>query len=118
MKSMFAAIMATALLIPSVSYAQNSSGDVGGALGGAAVGGVVAGPPGAIIGAGVGAIMGSTLPPQPSVVYDQSVVVGEALPDDFTHYAVPNEDSYSYVIINNRKVIVDRRTRRIVRVIE
>ena len=76
MKSMFAAIMATALLIPSVSYGQNSSGSVGGAPGGAAVGGVVAGPPGAIVGAGVGAIMGSTLPPQPSVAYDEPVVVG------------------------------------------
>ncbi len=114
MESMFAAIMATALLIPSASYAQHSSGRIGGALGG----GAVAGPPGAIVGAGVGAIMGSTRPPQPSVVYDQPVVVGEVLPDDFTYYAVPNKDSYSYVIINKRKVIVDRHTRRIVRVIE
>jgi hypothetical protein len=40
------------------------------------------------------------------------------LPGDFTYYAVPNENSYSYVIINNRKVIVDRQTRRIVGVIE
>ena len=118
MKSMFGAVGAAALFIASASYAQDSPGGVGGALAGAAVGGVVAGPPGAVIGAGVGAIVGTALPPQPSVVYDQPVVVGEVLPEDFTYHAVPNEDSYSYAVINNRKVIVDRHTRRIVRVIE
>jgi hypothetical protein len=45
------------------------------------------------------------------------VVVGEALPDTVTVYPVPNYDEYSYTVIGKRKVIVDRHTRKVVRVI-
>ena len=118
MRTILAAAVAAAIAIPSGGYAQNAGGGVGGAVGGAAVGGVVGGPAGAVIGAGVGAIVGSTLPPQPTVVYQQPVVVGEALPDSYTYYDVPDESAYSYIVLNNHKVIVERRTHKIVRVIE
>ena len=61
--------------------------------------------------------MGSSMPPQPSVVYDEPVIVGYVLPELRTYYAVPNKDEYSYDILNNRKVIVDRQ-HWVVRVIE
>ena len=93
------------VLLPSFAFAQNA--------GGAVVGGVVGGP----IGAGVGAIVGSTLPSHPSVVYERPVVVGEALPDDFDYYPVPQYNDYSYAIIDNHRVIVDRH-HRVVRVID
>jgi len=99
-----------ACLAPMASLAQNTGGAIGGAVGGAAVGGPV--------GAAVGAIVGSMLPPQPSVVYQGPIVVGEALPDTFTYYDVPKEHDYEYVILNNKRVIVERRTHRVVRIIE
>jgi hypothetical protein len=108
MKVISCAVLAVALM-PSLAFAQNA----GGAVGGAVVGGVVGGP----IGAGIGAIVGSTLPDRPPVAYDRPVVVGEALPDDFTYYPVPNYNDYSYVVVDHRRVIVDR-GHRVVRVIE
>ena len=72
----------------------------------------------AVIGAGVGAIVGSSLPSQPSVVYERPVVVGEALPNTITVYTVPRYRDYDYAIVNNHRVIIDPHTRRVVRVIE
>ena len=104
-------------LLPSLAFAQNAGGAVGGAVGGAAVGTVVGGPVGTVVGAGVGALVGSALPPQPSVAYDGQVVVGSALPDSYTYYPAPQYQDYDYVIVNNQRVIVDRRTHKVVRVI-
>ena len=66
-------------------------------------------------GAGIGALVGSSLPSEPSVVYQQPVAVGETLPDTYTYYAVPQYPDYQYIVLNNRRVIVDRH-HRIVRV--
>jgi hypothetical protein len=121
MKIIGVAALALTVAIPSLALAQDdnrAAGGVGGALGGAAVGTVVGGPIGAVVGAGVGAIVGSSLPGQPSVVYDRPVVVGEALPDTITVYPVPRYNDYDYAIVNNHRVIIDPRTRRVVRVIE
>jgi hypothetical protein len=121
MKATRIAVLAAVLTVPSLAFGQDDSrpaGTVGGALGGAAVGTVVGGPVGAVVGAGVGAIVGSSLPPQPSVVYDQPVVVGEALPQTVAIYPVPQYQNYDYAIVNHHRVIIDPATRRIVRVIE
>ena len=117
MKALIIATAALALL-PSFAYPQNAGGAVGGAIGGAAVGTVVGGPVGTAVGAGIGALVGSALPPQPSVVYDRPIVPGEALPDTYTYYKVPNYEDFDYVILNNQRVVVDRRTHKVVRVIE
>jgi len=109
MKFLSCAALAVALM-PSLALAQNA----GGAIGGAVVGGIVGGP----IGAGVGAIVGSALPAHPTIVYGRPVVVGETLPDTFAYYPVPRHDAYSYAIVDNRKVIVDRHDHRVVRVVE
>jgi len=111
------AIIAAAVTVPSLAFSQDdnrAAGGMGGAVGGAAVGAVVGGP----VGAGVGAIVGSNLPPQPSVVYSQPVVVGQELPQTVTVYPVPQYQQYDYTIINNHRVIIDPRTRRIVRVVD
>ena len=121
MKALCIAALAAVVAVPSAAYAQDDNravGGVGGALGGAAVGTAVGGPVGAVVGAGVGAIVGSSLPAQPSVTYDQPVVVGEALPETVTVYPVPRYTQYDYAVVNNQRVIIDPRTRRIVRVIE
>jgi hypothetical protein len=118
MKGHCLAALAAALLSVSSAQEQNAGGAVGGAVGGAAVGGVVGGPIGAAVGGAVGAITGSALPPQPSVVYPGPVVVGETLPGSVTYYPVPDYDDYGYTVLNGRRVIVERRSHRIVRIIE
>ncbi len=125
MKALRIAVLAAAVTVPSLAFAQDDNravGGVGGALGGAAVGAVVGGPVGAVVGAGVGAgvgaIVGSSLPAQPSVTYERPVAVGEVLPQTVTIYPVPQYRQYEYAIVNNHRVIVAPATRRIVRVID
>ncbi|MBV8104487.1 MAG: DUF1236 domain-containing protein [Hyphomicrobiales bacterium] len=112
-------MIAVALAIPCAAYAEDDRavGGVGGALGGAAVGTAVGGPVGAVVGAGIGAIVGSSLPNEPSTVYNGPVVVGEPLPQSVVVYPLPQYPDYTYAVINNQRVIVDR-SHRIVRVIE
>ena len=45
-------------------------------------------------------------------------MVGETLPGTVTYYPVPDYGDYSFTILNGRRVIVERRTHRIVRIIE
>jgi integral membrane sensor domain MASE1 len=55
-------------------------------------------------------------------VTEPNVVVGTMLPQSVTVYplpptvSVPSPDSYSYTIVNNQPVVVDRTTRRVVHV--
>jgi hypothetical protein len=58
----------------------------------------------------------------PSYRYDEDVRVGAVLPESgVTYYDVPQEygvREYRYTIVNDRTVLVDPRTRRIVEVVE
>jgi hypothetical protein len=114
------AMIAVALAIPCAAYAEDDRavGGVGGALGGAAVGTAVGGPVGAVVGAGIGALVGSSLPQEPSTVYDGPIVVGEPLPQSVVIYPLPQYPDYTYAVINNHRVIVERGSHRIVRVID
>ncbi|MGF6178501.1 DUF1236 domain-containing protein [Ensifer sp. 4252] len=53
----------------------------------------------------------------PSVVYEGQVVVGHPLPDTIKLYPVPDQD-YSYAIVNERRVIIDRNTHAVVEILE
>jgi len=59
---------------------------------------------------------------RPSYTYDREVVVGAELPPGgVTYYEVPAEygvKEYRYTVVNNRTVLVDPRTHRIVQIIE
>jgi hypothetical protein len=46
------------------------------------------------------------------------VVVGDPLPQTVVIYPVPQYPDYDYAIVNRHRVIVDRGTHRIVRVID
>jgi hypothetical protein len=118
MKPICVAALAAGIFVSGTALAQNPGGAIGGAAGGAAVGGAVGGPVGAAVGGAVGAITGSALPSRPPAAYRGRVVIGEELPDTVTVYPVPDYDAYSYTVIGPRRVIIDRRTRRIVRIIE
>jgi hypothetical protein len=125
------------LTVPVAAYAQ---GTVRGAEEGVREGGRAGGPVGAIVGGAVGAatgtvggILGVDERPrfreyvyrerQPSYRYEGDVRVGAVLPQrGVRYYEVPREyrvrPGYRYTYVNERPVIVEPRTRRIVEIID
>lgn len=128
--------MIASLALPVAAQAE---GTVRGAQEGAAEGGRAAGPIGAIVGGTVGAaagtvggILGVDTRPRfreyvvrerhPSYTYREEIRVGAVLPESgVTYYEVPAEykaPGYRYTIVNDRPVLVEPRTRRIVEIID
>jgi uncharacterized protein YcfJ len=131
-KLLTSVVLATAL---SFSAAQAQSGAAAGATTGAVTGAIVGGPVGAAVGAGAGAIAGGIADDTrprfrsyvserrvPSYRYEHEVRVGADLPSSgVTYYDVPQEygvTNYRYTVINDRTVLVDPHSHRIVQVIE
>lgn len=129
-------IVAAVLALPLAAQAQ---GTLRGAADGAEEGGRAAGPLGAIVGGTVGAAVGTVQgvlgvddrprireylvrERRPSYVYREEVRVGTVLPESgVTYYEVPAEyraPGYRYTVINERPVIVEPRTRRVVQIID
>jgi Protein of unknown function (DUF1236) len=119
----------------SFSAAHAQSGVAAGATTGAVVGGVAGGPVGAALGAGAGAVAGGIADDRrprfhsyvserhvPSYRYEHEVRVGADLPSSgVTYYDVPEEygvTSYRYTVVNDRTVLVDPHSHRIIQVIE
>ena len=130
---LMAGVFAAVLAAPLAANAQNSTttGAVGGAVGGA----IVAGPVGAVVGGVGGAIVGGIADDRrsgfrtyvvkekrTSYKYDRDVVIGAELPSSgVTYYEVPAEygvKNYRYTVVNDRAVLVDPGSHRIVQVIE
>lgn len=136
-------VLITALAVaPVAAFAQSSSGAAGGAASGAAtgaVGGAIVGGPagaavGAVGGAAAGAIVGGIAADQrpafrtyvteqkvPSVKYEKDVVVGATLPSTVTYREVPakyGKTEYRYTVVNNKTVLVEPKTHKIVQIIE
>ncbi len=122
------ALIAAGSMAPAAAMAQ---GAVPGAVTGAAVGAVVGGPVGAVVGAGVGGTVGVAVAPPPppvvtyvqredipSVTVEKHVVVGEALPATVELHTIPKYKKYSYAIVNHRRVIVEPRTRKVIKIID
>ncbi len=121
------AVVALALT-PSLAVAQSTIRD--GAADGAAAGGAVLGPVGAAVGGTVGAAVGTAaaIPDAvitsvrgesyPSVVVRERVAVGEPLPETVELRPVPRYSEYRYAVVNDRRVIVDPATRRVIRIVE
>jgi hypothetical protein len=122
-----------ALMLPVAAYAQGgvAAGATTGAVGGAIVGGPVGAVVGGVGGAIVGGIADANQPrfrtyvveqKTPSYAYSSDVVIGAELPEaGITYYDVPAEygaPGYRYTVVNNRTVVVDPRTRRVVQVIQ
>jgi hypothetical protein len=121
------------LMLPVAAYAQSgvAAGATTGAVGGAIIGGPVGAVVGGVGGAVVGGISDATQPrfrsyvveqKRPSYAYSSEVVVGAELPEQgITYYEVPAEygaPQYRYTVVNNRTVLVDPRTRRVIQVIQ
>jgi hypothetical protein len=127
-------------VVVSLPFAVYAQGTIRGAEEGAAAGERAAGPVGAIVGGTIGAatgtvggILGVEERPRfreyvirehhPSFRYRDEVRIGAVLPErGVTLYAVPREygvrPGYRYAIVNDRPVIVEPRSRRIVEIIE
>jgi hypothetical protein len=129
-------VMAATLALPMAAQAE---GTVRGAEEGAAAGGAAGGPIGAIVGGAVGAatgtvggILGVDARPRfreyvvrervPSYAYREEVRVGTVLPESgVTYYEVPAEyrvSGYRYTVVNDRPVLVEPRSRRVVQIID
>ena len=130
------AVLAT-LALPVAAQAQ---GTLRGAEEGAAEGGRAAGPLGAIVGGAIGAATGTVggilgvddrprfreyvvRERRPSYRYNEDLRVGVVLPESgVTYYEVPPEyrapAGYRYTVVNDRPVLIEPRTRRIVEIIE
>lgn len=127
------------LALPGAALAQQregvppgvAAGATTGAVGGAIVGGPVGAAVGGIAGAVVGGLSEAARPQfreyvvtqrHPSYRLSSDVVVGAELPSSgVTYYEVPNrfgEVRYRYTIVNDRAVLVDPQTRRIVQIVE
>jgi len=130
---LMAAAIVGAAMLPLAAHAQG--GAVGGATAGAVGGAIVAGPVGAVVGGVGGFIVGGisdeTRPrfrtyvveqKRPSYAYSSDVVVGAELPAaGVTYYEAPAEygvKNYRYTVVNNRTVLVDPTTHRIVQIVD
>ncbi len=130
------ALFVATLALPLSAQAQ---GIVGGAAEGSRQGAEAAGPVGGLVGGvvggvtgGIAGLLGVDQRPRfrqyvvreqvPSYRYAEEVRVGTVLPQSGVVYReVPAEfgvSGYSYTIVNDRAVLVEPRTRRIVQVIE
>jgi len=121
-------LIAASLMASSAAFAQSTTAQ--GAANGARAGGDVGGPIGAMVGGTVGAAVGAGLEipnavitsvegeRAPSVVVHERVVVGEPLPAEVELRPVPRYTQYRYAVVNDRRVIVDPHTRRVVKIID
>ena len=102
-----------------------------GVVGGAAVGAVVGGPIGAAVGAVVGGTIGAAAEPPAEVrtyvmqepapaarVTTTQIVEGQPLAANIEVRPVPKYPQYSFAIVNNKRVIVEPKTRQVIKVYE
>jgi len=124
-------ILSTVLVTLIGSTAALAQGAATGAVGGAIVGGPVGAAAGATVGAVAGGLADDARPRFRTYVggqrhssyrYDREVRVGADLPSSgVTYYEVPREygvTKYRYTVVNDRTVLVDPGTHRIVEVID
>lgn len=123
-----AATAATLALPSSFAFAQGST--AAGAVGGAAAGAVVGGPVGAVVGGAVGATIGAAAePPKEVITYvdtkpvdtvtvEERIVVGEPMPEKVKVYAVPKHSEWSYAYVNGKRVIVETKSNKIVKIVD
>ena len=112
-----------------VTKDKASAGAGVGIVGGAATGAVVGGPVGAVIGGVVGGVAGAAVDPPKRVrtyittthvdpvTYNGDIAVGAVLPDTVTEYDIPKYERYRWTYINGQRLLVDRRSHKIVAVI-
>jgi Protein of unknown function (DUF1236) len=120
-------LIAASLLASGSAFAQSTT--VQGAQEGTRAGSDVGGPIGGVVGGTVGAAVGAAVEipnavitaiprGERSVVVRERVVVGEPLPPSVELRVVPNHTEYRYAVVNDQRVIVEPRTRKVIHVID
>ncbi|HVY59636.1 MAG TPA: DUF1236 domain-containing protein [Xanthobacteraceae bacterium] len=119
-KELFAGLVTAVALWPAVTLAQSPAAE------GYREGGRAAGPVGAVVGGAVGAAVelpGDVLgfvtghPRRYDRIHEE-IIVGRPLPRTVRIYEIPRHRDYAYAYVNDERVIVDPRTRRVIRIIE
>ncbi len=54
--------------------------------------------------------------PDTSVDFDGDIVIGTAVPDTVAFIDVPNQPDVAYVVVNKKRVLVNKKTRKVVKV--
>jgi hypothetical protein len=110
------AAITIAALLPSSVLAQTPAQDA--ARAGAGVGAAVGGLVGAAIELPAEVLSAVTGAPLPAPVeVREKVVVGQPLPESVVLTPVPSDNNYAHAVVNKQHVIVDRRTRRVVKIV-
>ena len=120
-------VAAAALLMTACAPAfadEAAAGGTAGAVAGATAGFFIAGPVGAVVGGAIGAGTGATIAASDedyvrahrvdSVTYDGDVKVGYHVGHGLKVYAVPSDEKYSYVYVNDRPVLIDNSSQAVV----
>jgi hypothetical protein len=133
-----AAALATLALGPALAQDGATGGAAAGAATGAVGGAIVGGPAGAVVGGAAGALVGGTVGAitdadrtyvrgyvvqnrRPSVKVEGPVVVGATLPQQVDVYPVegnPGLANYRYAWVNDRAVLIDPQSRRVIYIVE
>lgn len=130
---MSAAAVAALFATPALADDTHEKSVVTGTAGGAVTGAIVGGPVGAVVGGAVGAIAGAAIDPPPRkviayveqqpmpanpVVIQETVQVGHPLPKTVVLTPVPEDPTYAYAVVNQKRVIVDPNTYTVVQVLD
>jgi hypothetical protein len=119
-RKMILAVASAAVLWPAMSFAQSpaAEGYREGYRAGGPVGGIVGGAVGAAVELPADVLGFVTGHPRHYDYVQDEIIVGRPLPRTVHVYAVPRHREYVYAYVNDRRVIVEPRTRRIIRIIE
>ena len=119
-KQLVAGIIAAAALWPAASFGQSPAeeGYREGYRAGGPIGGIIGGTVGAAVqvpGDVLGFVTGH---PRRYDVVREEIVVGRPLPRTVHVYTIPEHREYVYAYVNDRRVLAEPGTRRVVRIIE
>ena len=121
------------IFVPAVAFAQApppGATTTTGVVGGAVTGAVVGGPVGAVVGGIIGGTIGAAAEPPvevrtyvmrervPSVRVADNIVVGQPLASTVAVRPVPQYPQYGYAVVNDRRVIVEPKTRQVIKIYE
>jgi hypothetical protein len=130
-KTIFAATCVALTAFTANAYADQDAAIATG-VGGAVTGAFIGGPVGAAVGGVLGFTAGAAINPPPrevvtyveeqpvprqKIVIEERVRVGATLPDAIVVERVPDNDRYAYAFVNDQRVIVEPRSRKIVKII-
>ena len=131
-KTILAAACVAFTAVSANAYADDDAAITTG-VGGAVTGAFIAGPVGAVVGGVLGVTAGAAINPPPRevvtyveeqpvpqtrIVVQERVKVGATLPETVVIERVPNNERYAYAFVNDQRVIIEPRSRKVVKIIQ